>query len=124
MTTLDRPVDDRHQPAGRPAEDVRTLAWRRLGRAWGPGPMTGRSDDEPPRIAADAQPGAQFKAATLWTVIVRLPLMRAVQQPCDRTAQANAPQPDRRQPALMALDNVSQITRGRRDAGAPAPFTS
>lgn len=63
-------------------------AWRRFARALGPGLITGASDDDPSGIATYAQAGAQFRYSTLWTVIVTLPLMMAVQEICDRTALA------------------------------------
>jgi NRAMP (natural resistance-associated macrophage protein)-like metal ion transporter len=54
----------------------------------GPGLVTGASDDDPSGIATYAQAGAQFRYATLWTVILTFPLMVAVQEICDRTALA------------------------------------
>jgi NRAMP (natural resistance-associated macrophage protein)-like metal ion transporter len=62
--------------------------WKRYLAALGPGLVTGASDDDPSGIATYAQAGAQFRYATLWTVLVSLPLMMAVQEICDRTALA------------------------------------
>lgn len=50
----------------------------------GPGIVTGASDDDPSGIATYSQAGAAFGPATLWTVVVTLPLMVAVQEMCAR----------------------------------------
>ncbi|NNN18780.1 MAG: Nramp family divalent metal transporter [Acidimicrobiaceae bacterium] len=50
--------------------------------------MTGASDDDPSGIATYSQAGAQFGLALLWTALITLPLMAAVQEICDRTALA------------------------------------
>ncbi|MBV8598995.1 MAG: divalent metal cation transporter, partial [Actinobacteria bacterium] len=63
-------------------------AWRVYLSALGPGLVTGASDDDPSGIATYAQAGAQFRYGLLWTVLVTLPLMAAVQEICDRTALA------------------------------------
>lgn len=63
----------------------------RLRRAWqllGPGLVTGASDDDPSGIAAYAQAGAQYQFGLLWTALITLPLMAAIQEICDRTALA------------------------------------
>ncbi len=54
----------------------------------GPGLVTGASDDDPSGIATYSQAGAQFRYALLWTSLLTLPLMAAVQEICDRTALA------------------------------------
>ena len=56
-------------------------------RAVGPGLVTGAADD-PSGIATYAQAGAQYRFATLWIMLVSLPLMIATQLICDRTALA------------------------------------
>ena len=61
---------------------------RRLWGALGPGLVTGASDDDPSGIATYAQAGAQFGFGLLWTALITLPLMMAVQEICDRTALA------------------------------------
>jgi len=68
--------------------DEKRPAWQRLLRGLGPGLVTGASDDDPSGIATYAQAGAQFRNGTLWTVLLCLPLMLAVQEICDRTALA------------------------------------
>lgn len=62
--------------------------WRTQLKALGPGVVTGASDDDPSGIATYAQAGAQTRYGTLWTALVSLPLMMAVQEMCDRTALA------------------------------------
>ena len=62
--------------------------WRSYLRALGPGLVTGASDDDPSGIATYAQAGAQFRYGMLWTSLLTLPLMAAVQEICDRTALA------------------------------------
>jgi NRAMP (natural resistance-associated macrophage protein)-like metal ion transporter len=59
-------------------------AWRMLG----PGLVTGASDDDPSGIATYAQAGAKYGFGLLWTALITLPLMAAVQEICDRTALA------------------------------------
>ena len=62
--------------------------WRQYLRAMGPGLVTGASDDDPSGIATYSQAGAQYGLAFLWTALLTLPLMAAVQETCDRTALA------------------------------------
>jgi NRAMP (natural resistance-associated macrophage protein)-like metal ion transporter len=50
----------------------------------GPGLITGASDDDPSGIATYAVAGASFGYATLWTAVLTLPLMVAVQLVCAR----------------------------------------
>jgi NRAMP (natural resistance-associated macrophage protein)-like metal ion transporter len=50
----------------------------------GPGLVTGASDDDPSGIATYAVAGASFGYATLWTAVLTLPLMVAVQLVCAR----------------------------------------
>lgn len=69
-----------------PYSEPQGPAWRRYAAALGPGLVTGASDDDPSGIATYAQAGAQFRYATLWTVLLSFPLMAAVQEICDRTA--------------------------------------
>jgi Mn2+/Fe2+ NRAMP family transporter len=48
--------------------------------------VTGASDDDPSGIATYSQAGASFGYGLLWTSLLTLPLMSAVQEMCDRTA--------------------------------------
>jgi NRAMP (natural resistance-associated macrophage protein)-like metal ion transporter len=50
----------------------------------GPGLITGASDDDPSGIATYSQAGAGFGLSTLWTSLLTLPLMIAVQEMCAR----------------------------------------
>ena len=73
----DRPVDPK-------AAEIRAEknAFKRLGKALGPGLITGASDDDPSGIGTYAQAGAQYGFATLWTTIAMLPMQTAVQYMC------------------------------------------
>ncbi len=62
--------------------------WRQYLRAMGPGLVTGASDDDPSGVATYSQAGAQFGFSFLWSALLTLPLMAAVQEICDRTALA------------------------------------
>jgi NRAMP (natural resistance-associated macrophage protein)-like metal ion transporter len=53
-------------------------------RELGPGLVTGAADDDPSGIATYSQAGAAFGYHLLWTAIVTLPLMTAVQLMCAR----------------------------------------
>ncbi len=53
-------------------------------KVFGPGVITGAADDDPSGIATYTQTGAKFGYGQLWTVIVMLPLMVAVQEACAR----------------------------------------
>ncbi len=57
---------------------------RRVLRVLGPGLVTGAADDDPSGIATYSQAGAQFGYTTLWTMLLTLPLMIAVQDACVR----------------------------------------
>jgi NRAMP (natural resistance-associated macrophage protein)-like metal ion transporter len=48
-------------------------------RQLGPGLITGAADDDPSGIATYSQGGAQFGYSLLWTVVLTLPLMIAIQ---------------------------------------------
>jgi NRAMP (natural resistance-associated macrophage protein)-like metal ion transporter len=60
--------------------------WRQYLRLLGPGLVTGASDDDPSGIATYAQAGAKHGFGLLWSALITLPLMAAVQEMCDRTA--------------------------------------
>lgn len=57
------------------------MPWYRL---MGPGLVTGAADDDPSGIVTYAQAGAQFGNALLWSVLLTLPLMIAIQLICAR----------------------------------------
>ena len=50
----------------------------------GPGVITGAADDDPSGIATYSQAGAQFGYGQLWTALLLLPFMIAVQEACAR----------------------------------------
>jgi len=52
---------------------------RDLLRRLGPGVITGAADDDPSGIATYSQAGARFGYSLLWTVVITLPLMAAIQ---------------------------------------------
>jgi NRAMP (natural resistance-associated macrophage protein)-like metal ion transporter len=52
----------------------------------GPGLITGASDDDPSGIGTYAQTGALFGFAQLWTALITLPMMIAIQEACARIA--------------------------------------
>lgn len=51
---------------------------------WGPGLITGASDDDPSGIATYSQAGAAFGFSTLWTAWLTFPLMASMQEMCAR----------------------------------------
>jgi Mn2+/Fe2+ NRAMP family transporter len=53
-------------------------------RALGPGLVTGAADDDPSGVTTYAVAGAAFGTGMLWTAVVTLPLMAAVQLICAR----------------------------------------
>jgi NRAMP (natural resistance-associated macrophage protein)-like metal ion transporter len=53
-------------------------------RRLGPGLITGASDDDPAGIATYAVAGASLGYSTLWTAVITLPLMNAVELTCAR----------------------------------------
>ena len=55
---------------------------KRAVKVLGPGLITGASDDDPSGIGTYAQAGARYGFATLWTTLVMLPMMTAVQYMC------------------------------------------
>ncbi|HSC00866.1 MAG TPA: divalent metal cation transporter, partial [Burkholderiaceae bacterium] len=63
----------------RPARPLDRLRFHLALRRLGPGLITGAADDDPSGIATYSQAGAAFGLAMLWTVVVTLPLMIAIQ---------------------------------------------
>jgi Mn2+/Fe2+ NRAMP family transporter len=62
---------------------------KRLLRSAGPGIITGAADNDPSGIATYSQSGARFGYAQLWTIILMLPMMIAVQEMCARIGLVN-----------------------------------
>src|SRR5438045_7847979 len=57
-------------------------SFKRFVRALGPGLITGASDDDPSGIGTYTTAGASLGLATLWTALMTLPMMAAVQFIC------------------------------------------
>jgi len=57
---------------------------RELLKIAGPGIITGAADDDPSGIATYTQTGAQFGYGQLWTALLVLPMLIAVQEACAR----------------------------------------
>jgi Mn2+/Fe2+ NRAMP family transporter len=57
-------------------------------KTFGPGVVTGAADDDPSGITTYTQTGAKFGYGQLWTVIIMLPLMTAIQEACARIGAA------------------------------------
>lgn len=53
-------------------------------KALGPGIITGAADDDPSGIATYTQAGTQFGYGQLWTMVLLLPFMVAIQEACAR----------------------------------------
>ncbi|HXS35203.1 MAG TPA: Nramp family divalent metal transporter [Flavipsychrobacter sp.] len=59
-------------------------------KIFGPGLITGASDDDPSGIATYSQAGAQFGLSTLWTALITFPLMASIQEMCARIGLATS----------------------------------
>jgi Mn2+/Fe2+ NRAMP family transporter len=57
-------------------------------RGLGPGLVTGAADDDPSGVATYSQAGAQFGYSLLWTVLLTLPFMAAIQLVSGRIGRA------------------------------------
>jgi NRAMP (natural resistance-associated macrophage protein)-like metal ion transporter len=75
-------------------------------KAIGPGLVTGAADDDPSGIATYAQAGATYRFATLWILLVSLPLMIAMQLICDRAALATG-----KSLGALAVDRFEHVGR-------------
>jgi NRAMP (natural resistance-associated macrophage protein)-like metal ion transporter len=73
-----------NQHPGNHHKRSRRSPWSALRSQLGPGLVTGASDDDPSGIATYSQAGAGFGLSTLWTSLLTLPLMIAVQEMCAR----------------------------------------
>jgi Mn2+/Fe2+ NRAMP family transporter len=62
----------------------------KFARAIGPGLITGAADDDPSGIATYSQAGAAYGFGQLWTILLCLPLMIAVQEACARIGAATS----------------------------------
>ena len=57
---------------------------KKLFKTFGPGLITGAADDDPSGIATYSQTGSQFGYGQLWTALLLLPFMTAIQEACAR----------------------------------------
>ena len=62
---------------------------KKLFTSFGPGIVTGAADDDPSGIATYTQTGAQFGFGQLWTALLMLPFMMAVQEAVARIGAVN-----------------------------------
>lgn len=62
----------------------------KFARVLGPGLITGAADDDPSGIATYSQAGAAYGFGQLWTILLCLPLMIAVQEACARIGSATS----------------------------------
>jgi NRAMP (natural resistance-associated macrophage protein)-like metal ion transporter len=90
------PVQDEPAVDPRRPPDPTVVALRRernplrvFSKVLGPGLVTGASDDDPSGIGTYAQAGAAYGFATLWTAVVMLPMMIAVQYICAKIGLVN-----------------------------------
>jgi len=83
-TNRKEPRVDPDRPADPKIAELRAEknSFKRLGKALGPGLITGASDDDPSGIGTYVQAGAQYGFFTLWTTIAMLPMQTAVQYIC------------------------------------------
>lgn len=66
------------------ANTIQKKILKKIKRFFGPGLVTGASDDDPSGIATYSQAGAMFGLGTLWTAVFTFPLMAALQEMCAR----------------------------------------
>ena len=100
----------------------------RLAMVLGPGLIAGASDDDPAGIGTYCQAGAQYGFATLWTTLLMLPMMTAVQYICAKiglvtgkglAAVLRDEYPRTLYPAVIALVVANTLNAGA-DIGAVA----
>jgi Mn2+/Fe2+ NRAMP family transporter len=65
-------------------KNIKARILKKIKRGFGPGLVTGASDDDPSGIATYSQAGAMFGLAALWTAVFTFPLMAALQEMCAR----------------------------------------
>jgi len=65
-------------------KNIKAKILKKIKRGFGPGLVTGASDDDPSGIATYSQAGAMFGLAALWTAVFTFPLMAALQEMCAR----------------------------------------
>jgi NRAMP (natural resistance-associated macrophage protein)-like metal ion transporter len=75
--------------AGEPHHNHRNHPRQTLKRLLGPGIVAGAADDDPSGIATYSQAGAQYGFNQLWTVVITLPFMIAIQMIAARIGRAS-----------------------------------
>jgi len=65
-------------------KNIKAKILKKIKRGFGPGLVTGASDDDPSGIATYSPAGAMFGLAALWTAVFTFPLMAALQEMCAR----------------------------------------
>lgn len=65
-------------------KNIKAKILKKIKRGFGPGLVTGASDDDPSGIATYSQAGAMFGLSALWTAVFTFPLMAALQEMCAR----------------------------------------
>src|ERR1035437_2909309 len=124
----DGPRVDPGRPVDPKAAELRAEknSLKRLGKALGPGLITGASDDDPSGIGTYAQAGAQYGFTTLWTTLAMLPMQTAVQYICAKIGLVTGKglagvlrdhHPRALYPAVIALV-VANTLDARADTGA------
>jgi NRAMP (natural resistance-associated macrophage protein)-like metal ion transporter len=63
---------------------TKNVLLKKIRQVFGPGLITGASDDDPSGIATYSQAGTLFGLNTLWTAVFTFPLMAALQEMCAR----------------------------------------
>lgn len=65
-------------------QEAKQPQWKKFLKQFGPGLITGASDDDPSGIVTYTQAGARFGPFLLWTALFTYPLMVVVQEMCAR----------------------------------------
>src|SRR5689334_14630274 len=79
---MDAPAHNeaQHPPRRRRFRRAATQAHKGLMACLGPGLITGASDDDPSGVATYTQAGARYGYSMLWSLLLTLPLMAAIQE--------------------------------------------
>ena len=66
------------------SSDRSSISLKSILKSFGPGTITGSSDDDPSGIATYSQAGATFGFGMLWMALYQYPLMTVIQEICAR----------------------------------------
>jgi NRAMP (natural resistance-associated macrophage protein)-like metal ion transporter len=75
-------ADEEHQKGKKEATELSSV--KQTLKSFGPGVITGASDDDPSGIATFSQAGAQFGFGLLWMALFQYPMMTVIQEICAR----------------------------------------